>query len=144
MEEIAEITTSETAETTTASPPRAAAPEPLTFQRQWDDSVRREVAETPELGDERSDLARAVQALLRETPLYTTAPEGYRQAAALAKARHASGTLQARLSALERENERLIKLTSVTGSGPSRVSGEPGGELNERDLRRMASEMDTF
>jgi hypothetical protein len=116
-------------------------------QNPWWECVRREVESSPDLRDVRSDLHQALQAVLRETPLYALAPDGFRQAAALARARQTASTvpaLQAKLDALSRENERLIKLTSVTGSGPAKVSTENNGDLNERDLRRLAAELDSI
>lgn len=115
------------------------------FQRQWWDTVRRELETTPELKDEKSEVGQALQAVLRETPLYSLTPDGFRHAAALARARHAAGNipaLQARLDALNKENERLVKLTSVTGSGPAKHPSANHSDYSERDLRRLAAELD--
>jgi hypothetical protein len=125
----------------------AARAEREAFHRHWWDTVRREVEATPELKDERSEIGQTLQTVLRETPLYSLAPDGFRHAAAFAKARQAAATLpalQARLEALAKENDRLVKLTSVTGSGPAKLSGESDRDFNERDLRRMASEIDSL
>lgn len=127
--------------------PESPAPVADTFHREWWDHVRRELEASPELRDGRSELGRTLEAVLRETPLYALAPDGFRQAAALARARHTANSvpaLQAKLDALSRENERLIKLTSVTGSGPAKVASENGSDLNERDLRRLAAELDSI
>jgi hypothetical protein len=131
----------------TSNPEPATPAAPDTFQREWWVNVRRELEATPELKDGRSELARSLEGVLRETPLYALAPDGFRQAVALARARQAASTLpalQAKLDAITRENERLIKLTSVTGSGPAKVAGDPGSDMNERDLRRLAAELDSI
>jgi hypothetical protein len=117
------------------------------FHRDWWETVRREVEASPELKDERSEIARTLQAVLRETPLFSMTPDGFRHAAAFAKARHAAAglpALHAKIDALSKENERLVKLTSVTGSGPTRLAGDADRDFSERDLRRMAAELDTL
>ncbi len=117
-----------------------------TFHRQWWESVRREIDAAPELTDQGSEIGQTLRSVLRETPIFSLTPDGFRHAAAFAKARHTAATipaLQARLESLARENDRLVRLTSVTGSGPARISGESTGELSERDLRRLAAELDS-
>ena len=43
---------------------------------------------------------------------------------------------------LTRENDRLSKLTSITGTPPARISPPANGIASERDLRRLAREVD--
>lgn len=120
-------------------------PQREAFHRQWWDTVRRELETTPDLTDEKSTLGQALQSILRETSLYSLTPDGFRQAAELARARHTAAAvpaLQSKLDALTRENERLVKLTSVTGSGPARLTSTTPGDYNERELRRLAADHD--
>ena len=122
-------------------------PERELFDLEWREAVRRGQEATPELKDENSDLGRTVRELLRETPFYRSQAEGYGQAVALAKARQTAGLvpeLQSKLEALMRENDRLVKLTSVTGSGPARRSNEMDHHFDERELRRLAAEADSM
>lgn len=128
------------------APSEAPAPEPEAFQRQWWENVRQELEATPELRDQHSPLGQAVQALLRESRLFSLSPDGFRQAAALARARTEAAALPAlktRIDTLTKENERLVKLTSVTGTPPTRTRDSEDPHPSERDLRRLAAEYDS-
>lgn len=124
--------------------PEGAAPE--TFHHDWWEGVRQEVRETPELRDESSPLGKAVQAVLRESRVFSLGADGFRQAAALAKSRLEAAALPAlrqQIETLTHENERLVRLTSVTGTPPARRAAPEGENLSERDLRRLAAEHDS-
>jgi hypothetical protein len=115
------------------------------FSRQWWDHVHQAIQAEPELKDQSSDLGRAVQGLLKEHPLFSAQPDGFRHAVALAKAQRdaaSAGGLRTQLEAMKRENERLSKLTAITGTPPARPAAEKANAMNERDLRRLAAEHD--
>lgn len=120
------------------------------FQRRWWEEVHRTVEAHPELKDPTSELAKAVRGVLGETRVFSLSADGFRQATNLAKARMeaaAAPGLRSRVEDLVKENERLVRLTSVLGSGPTGSGAEPGLEGmslrdGERHLRRLAAEHD--
>jgi hypothetical protein len=116
------------------------------FRREWERHVMQETSSAPELQESSSGLRQAIERILQERPLLGTVPDGFRHAAALARAEAKAAALpqlEARISALTQENQRLAGLTSITGSGPTRQgTGSGNNELSEGELRRLASDFD--
>lgn len=103
------------------------------------------VKEIPELADPKSPLRIAADELLKSHESLRIHPEGLKLAPLMAKAQMEAKevpALKAKIEALTKENERLVKLTSVGGSGPAKRGGESNGNLTENDLRRMAEAHD--
>lgn len=104
------------------------------------------VNEIPELGDPKSPLRIATDELLKGNEVLRMHPDGLKLAPQMAKAQMAAGevpALKAKIEELTKENERLVKLTSVGGSGPAKRGGESNGNLTAADLRRMAEAHDS-
>lgn len=113
--------------------------------RAWQQHADEERARSPELQDAQSGLSRAVQEILREIPELSQGAHGFQHAAAMARARLQAlelPALQSRLEALTKENERLARLTSIPGSPPARTGRDEEPALTERDLRRLAHDLD--
>lgn len=103
------------------------------------------VKDIPELGDPKSPLRLATDELLKAHESLRLHPEGLKLAPLMARAQMDAKevpALKAKIEVLTKENERLVKLTSVGGSGPARRGGESNGNLTEADLRRMAEAHD--
>lgn len=115
------------------------------FTTAWQQTVEKEVQATPELKDTNSPLGLEVQKVLRERPALSRMPDGFADAVQIAKARThsaAAPALQSQIEKLTKENERLTKLTSLTGSGPARMSSGEEKDPSEKELRRMAAALD--
>lgn len=93
-----------------------------------------------------SPTGKMIVEVLKELPLFAQLPDGLKYAHPIAKARMqaaAMSALQKQVQELTKEKERLTKLTSVSGSGPARISTSKSGDLSEADMRRMAEDFDT-
>lgn len=116
------------------------------WKRNLDDLLEKD----PELKNEESDIGRDLKRILAERPIFSTSEDGIKHAYEFAKAMQSASLvsgLRSQVEKLTQENERLNKLTALSGSGPNqKVSPKTISEMSssEQDqlLERMAAEAD--
>ena len=120
------------------------------FTKGWQENLNKVLEADPDLKDENSEAGKALRAVLKDRPCFSTTPDGIKHAAEFAKLQRQSGLvsgLQQENQDLKTEIERLNKLTGITGSGPSKKPvtksfDEMTTAEREAELTRMAKEAD--
>jgi hypothetical protein len=120
------------------------------FIKGWKDNLEYLLEKDPELKNEESNIGRDLKRILAERPVFSTSPDGIKHAYEFAKAMQSASLvsgLKDQLNKLTAENERLNKLTAVSGSGPSqkvspRTLLEMSSSEQDRTLERLAAEAD--
>lgn len=120
------------------------------FTKGWQENLNKVLEADPDLKDENSEAGKALRAVLKERPCFSTTPDGIKHAAEFAKLQRQSGLvsgLQKENQTLKTEIERLNKLTGITGSGPTKKPeiksfDDMTAAEREAELTRMAKEAD--
>jgi chromosome segregation ATPase len=120
------------------------------FIKGWKENLDDLLAKDPELKNEESDIGRDLKRVLAERSIFSTSPDGIKHAYEFAKAMQSASLvsgLRSQVEKLTSENERLNKLTAVSGSGPNqKPSPKTLLEMTASDqdafLERLANEAD--
>jgi hypothetical protein len=116
----------------------------------WDKNLLEEVEANPDLKDSNSSLYKAVSEMLQNHAILRNYPAGIKDAVGIAKIRLQAETasdLKKKVAEYERELAQLRKATTPASSQPSgpaktKSFGELSLEEQERELMRMAGEVD--
>lgn len=120
------------------------------FIKGWQGNLEEIFKQEPELRDASSEAGKALQKVLNENPVFSTSPDGIKAAYAFSKAQRQASLVSGltdKVSELQKENERLNKLTGLSGNGPNKRPSiksfeEMSGAEQEAQLLRMAAEAD--
>jgi hypothetical protein len=117
----------------------------------WHGHVRELLDERPELKDETHGLSRAVQALLRDEPLFSHLPDGFRRAVELADLRLQAGSVPSLRAEVEKLKKEIDRLNGDRQPGTSGPTSQPRAKAfdqlspaeQDSELRRIAAEADS-
>lgn len=118
------------------------------YQKEWMANRDKVLEANPELKDPKSDLFKKANSVLEEhRDLLMSTPKGAQYAVDLAKLMLTSdkvGSLQKKVEALQAENNKLKKATSVTGSAPEtlRKHQKSAGDMSAAEILKMCMEAD--
>lgn len=120
------------------------------FVEQYQESVKEAIDDEPELADQASDLAKAVQGLLND-PSFGGVPKGFKNAVRLVKAEKLAGSipgLRGEIENYKKEIERLNKAMEIGGKAglPKREGTKSLSDMSLTEhtayLRQKAAEAD--
>lgn len=121
------------------------------FLTSWNGTVKEIVEARPELKDDNAPVSKRVREVLKNHPQFSMVPDGFRRAVEYADTLEQAASVpgyKTEIEKLTKEIERLNKLTSVGGSGPTSRPGasksitEMTTKEAEAELTRLAEEAD--
>lgn len=121
------------------------------FLDHWHGHVRELLDARPELRDEAHGLSKAVQTLLRDEPLFSHLPDGFRRAVELAELRLQAGSVPSLKTEVERLKKEIDRLNGDRQPGSSGPTSQPRPKAfdqlspaeQDAELRRIAAEADS-
>jgi hypothetical protein len=117
----------------------------------WHGHVQELLEARPELKDETHGLSKAVQALLRDEPLFSHLPDGFRRAVELADLRLQAGSVPSLKTEVEKLRKEIDRLNGDRQPGSSGPTSQPRAKAFDQlspaeqdvELRRIAAEADS-